>query len=101
MSLKAVLAPQLPYLRRYARALTGSQTLGDGAVREVLEALLVAPEEFDAAKPPRLELYRVFHRLWLGMASIGRDEAKILFLNFIAVTIVLIRCCLGFGCSPK
>ncbi len=39
MSLKAELGPELPFLRRYARALTGSQTLGDAAVREVLEAL--------------------------------------------------------------
>ena len=39
MSLKAEIAPQLPFLRRYARALTGSQTLGDKAVREMLEAL--------------------------------------------------------------
>ena len=71
MSLKADIAPQLPLLRRYARALTGSQTLGDGAVREVLEALLSAPDEFSQDHPVRLELYRVFHRLWRGLASIG------------------------------
>jgi CheY-like chemotaxis protein len=64
MSLKAAIGPELPFLRRYARALTGSQELGDGAVREVLEALLFAPEEFDAEKPPRVELYRIFHQLW-------------------------------------
>ncbi len=73
MSLKAALLPELPFLRRYARALTGSQTLGDAAVRETLEALLTAPEEFDTDKPPRLELYRVFHKLWQGMAAVGRD----------------------------
>jgi CheY-like chemotaxis protein len=64
MSLKAAIGPELPFLRRYARALTGSQELGDGAVREVLEALLFAPEEFDEEKPPRVELYRIFHQLW-------------------------------------
>jgi CheY-like chemotaxis protein len=64
MSLKAAIGPELPFLRRYARALTGSQELGDGAVREVLEALLFAPEEFDAEKPLRVELYRIFHQLW-------------------------------------
>lgn len=64
MSLKEAIGPELPFLRRYARALTGSQELGDGAVREVLEALLFAPEEFDAEKPPRVELYRIFHQLW-------------------------------------
>ena len=77
MSLTAVLGPELPYLRRYARALTGSQTLGDGGVREVLEALLIAPHEFDASRPPRAELYRVFHKLWRGMAELGRGEGVV------------------------
>lgn len=39
--------------------------MGDAAVRETLEALLEAPSEFDTSKPPRVELYRVFHQLWL------------------------------------
>jgi len=69
MSFKAELGPELPFLRRYARALTGSQTLGDAAVRETLEALLAAPEEFDQSLPPRQGLYRVFHRLWHGLTS--------------------------------
>ena len=38
--------------------------MGDAAVRETLEALLEAPQEFDSEKPARLELYRVFHKLW-------------------------------------
>jgi DNA-directed RNA polymerase specialized sigma24 family protein len=57
------IAPELPYLRRYARSLTGSQALGDASVREMLEALLEAPDEFDTANAPRVELYRIFHRL--------------------------------------
>lgn len=77
MSLTAVLAPELPYLRRYARALTGSQALGDGGVREVLEALLIAPHEFNASNPPRVELYRAFHRLWRGMADLGRGDGLV------------------------
>ena len=64
MTLKAAIAPELPFLRRYARALTGSQRLGDAAVRQVLEAMLAAPEDFDLGKPPRLEIYRLFHTLW-------------------------------------
>jgi DNA-directed RNA polymerase specialized sigma24 family protein/CheY-like chemotaxis protein len=76
MSLTAAVGPELPFLRRYARALTGSQPLGDAAVREVLEALLVAPDEFDLTKPPRIELYRIFHRLWQhGMVS-ALDEPR-------------------------
>jgi DNA-directed RNA polymerase specialized sigma24 family protein len=69
MSLLAELGPELPYLRRYARALTGSQTAGDAAVRSVLAALLAAPDEFDTGLPPRLGLFRLFHRLWAGVAD--------------------------------
>ena len=39
MSLLARLAPHLPYVRRYARALTGDQSTGDNYVRVALEAL--------------------------------------------------------------
>ena len=64
MSFRQQLATQLPFLRRYARALTGSQTLGDAAVRETLEALLEAPEEWDETAPVKTELFRTFHRIW-------------------------------------
>ena len=40
MSMTQTLAPHLPYLRRYARALTGSQNSGDAHVRAALTALL-------------------------------------------------------------
>lgn len=64
MTFMKSVAAELPYLRRYARAVTGASDLGDAAVRETLEALLEAPREFDMARPPRLELYRIFHYLW-------------------------------------
>lgn len=64
MGISEAVAPELPYLRRYARAITGSQALGDSAVRETLEALLEDPTEFDLNSPARVELYRIFHRLW-------------------------------------
>lgn len=74
MSLKAAVGPELPFLRRYARALTGSQRLGDATVRELLEAILLAPQEFDAGKPPRAELYRLFHHLWKPALVAGLTE---------------------------
>ncbi|MBC7312112.1 MAG: response regulator, partial [Rhizobium sp.] len=40
MSLTARVAAHLPYLRRYARAVTGSQTSGDAYVAATLEALI-------------------------------------------------------------
>ena len=64
MSLKAAIGPELPFLRRYARLLTGSQDMGDAAVRQMFKALLNSPDEFDAEMPERVELYRIFHNLW-------------------------------------
>lgn len=97
MSLKAALLPELPFLRRYARALTGSQKLGDAAVRETLEALLIAPTEFDMTKPPRLELYRVFHKLWQGMAEVGRDGGPVGSLAVHARQSLLLTAVEGFS----
>ena len=48
MSIGENVAANLPYLRRYARALTGSQQTGDAFVRATLEAALA-----DADPPPR------------------------------------------------
>ena len=44
MSLSAEFAPHLPALRRYARAMTGSQKIGDACVRAALEAMVAAPQ---------------------------------------------------------
>src|SRR5918998_4715778 len=64
MSLGQDLAPHLPFLRRYARALTGSQGHGDNFVRATLEAIVAAPDEFPRDVDPRLGLYRTFHAIW-------------------------------------
>ncbi len=65
-SLSQALAPHLPLLRRYARALTGSQTSGDAYVRACLQTLVDNPETFPKEMTPRLALYRLFHVLWSG-----------------------------------
>ncbi|MBW4329698.1 response regulator [Stakelama sp. CBK3Z-3] len=64
MSLGQQLAPHLPFLRRYGRALTGSQQEGDRYVRAALEAIVAAPEEFPKDVDPRLGLYRMFQGIW-------------------------------------
>ena len=71
MSLGQQLAPHLPFLRRYGRALTGSQTHGDRYVRATLEAIVAAPDEFPREVDPRLGLYRMFQAIW---ASTNYDE---------------------------
>jgi DNA-directed RNA polymerase specialized sigma24 family protein/CheY-like chemotaxis protein len=64
MSLVENTAPHLPYLRRFARALTGSQKSGDAYVVGVLEALIADPASFDIKNKPRVELFKAFCRLW-------------------------------------
>jgi CheY-like chemotaxis protein/DNA-directed RNA polymerase specialized sigma24 family protein len=64
MSLGQQLAPHLPFLRRYGRALTGSQKHGDAYVRATLEAIIAAPDEFPRDVDPRLGLYRMFQGIW-------------------------------------
>ena len=64
MSLVANTAPHLPYLRRFARALTGGQKSGDAYVVNVLEALVADPKSFDMEADPRLQLFKAFCRMW-------------------------------------
>jgi CheY-like chemotaxis protein len=64
MSLLARLSPHLPYLRRYARALTGDQSIGDGHVRAALEALAAGEARLDPDLSARVGLYRLFHARW-------------------------------------
>ena len=71
MSLGQQLAPHLPFLRRYGRALTGSQAQGDRYVRATLEAIVAAPEEFPRDVDPRLGLYKTFQAIW---SSANFDE---------------------------
>jgi CheY-like chemotaxis protein len=64
MTMTQILAPHLPYLRRYARALTGSQASGDAHVRAALQALLAGDEALAEGVSPRVGLYRLFHAIW-------------------------------------
>ena len=52
---------QIPFLRRYARALTGTQGQGDHYVKACLEALIEQSAEFASDRPLRLQLFRHFH----------------------------------------
>jgi CheY-like chemotaxis protein len=63
MSKAEVVATHLPFLRRYARALTGEQGTGDAYVMATLEALVDAPDELGDGEP-RVALYRVFTKIW-------------------------------------
>ena len=64
MSLSASIAPHLPHLRRFARALTGSQASGDAHAVAALEAIaggVEFPADRHAAKR---HLFSVFLAIW-------------------------------------
>ena len=70
------LAPHIPFLRRYARALTGSQQSGDAYVRAALEALASGALDVDAVDRPRLAAFKLLHALWSGPgAALDAGEA--------------------------
>ena len=81
MSVAEAIAVELPYLRRYARALTGSQASGDAYVRATLEAALADPTLREAAAGDRIALYAALSRIWasgpveLGGATRGQATA--------------------------
>lgn len=64
MSLSKTISPHLPFLRRFARALAGTQSAGDAYVAATLEVLAEDASVFDADLDPRVALYRTFLGLW-------------------------------------
>ncbi|KQT82476.1 response regulator [Aurantimonas sp. Leaf443] len=75
MSMSSRIAPHIPYLRRYARALSGSQASGDAYVAAVLEALIADPSLFSTEQTPRISLYRLFSSLWQSLDVNVREDA--------------------------
>jgi DNA-directed RNA polymerase specialized sigma24 family protein len=64
VSTSQAVAQHLPFLRRYARALTGSQHSGDAYVAAALEALIQDPSVLNGASGPRAALYKLFTKIW-------------------------------------
>ena len=71
MALAHAIAEHLPYLRRYARALCGTQKSGDAYVRACLETIVADPSVISGDSTPRVGLYRLFHKLW-GSANVDQ-----------------------------
>ena len=63
-SIADLIAPELPYLRRFSRALTGSQDSGDSYVMAALEALVADSKSFDRQLPAKVALYKTFLHVW-------------------------------------
>jgi CheY-like chemotaxis protein/DNA-directed RNA polymerase specialized sigma24 family protein len=62
MSLGQAIAPHLPFLRRYGRAVSGSQQSGDKFVSTMLEQVVANPNVIQADANIRTELYRLLHQ---------------------------------------
>ncbi len=76
MSISKTIAPHLPYLRRFARALAGNQAAGDSYVVAALEILIEDPTQFQADLDPRVALYRVFTGLFNSLDVNLRPNAE-------------------------
>jgi CheY-like chemotaxis protein len=71
------IAGNLPYLRRYARALTGSQSAGDRFAAATLEAILADTSVLSAELDPKIGLFRVFHLVWSSAgAPVGEADTR-------------------------
>lgn len=78
MSLSASIAPHLPYLRRFSRAVSGSQQSGDALVAAMLEAIVADMSIFPDASDPRVALYKIFAKLFTSVAIRVPDESAAL-----------------------
>ena len=74
MSIAQAVAQHLPFLRRYARALTGSQASGDAYVSATLEALIEDPSVLDDPAGSRVALYRMFTTIWNSVSVNNAPE---------------------------
>jgi CheY-like chemotaxis protein len=70
------LAASLPFLRRYARAATGSQATGDALVRATLEAALEDQETLAQISSSQIGLFRAFSAMWSSVDPQG-DESPL------------------------
>ncbi|MDB2438308.1 response regulator [Hellea sp.] len=75
MSLVETYGPYLPYLRRFSRALTGTQTTGDNYVRVALEALAAGEADIKDDLSPKIALYRMFLGIWSTSGGMLEENA--------------------------
>lgn len=69
MPLSETVARHIPCLRRFSRALVGSQEAGDSYVALVLEELLSDPEALECDTDARVAVYHIFLKHWASAAA--------------------------------
>ena len=81
VDLSDAIARQLPFLRRFARALTGSQSAGDGYAAATLEAIATDRSVIEESLDSKEALFRVFHAIWSSsgakVAAAGESEDEL------------------------
>jgi DNA-directed RNA polymerase specialized sigma24 family protein/CheY-like chemotaxis protein len=73
VSISQTVTRNLPYLRRYARALTGSQYAGDAYVAATLESIIADRAAQEAKLVSRTALYQFFTKIW-NSVSLNRSS---------------------------
>jgi DNA-directed RNA polymerase specialized sigma24 family protein len=73
--LSETISATLPFLRRYARALTGSQQRGDEWVRLCAEVVLQQRDLVTEDSDTKLGVFKLFHRLRLPFGSLEEKES--------------------------
>ena len=77
-SVGAIATKNLPYLRRYGRALTGNQTSGDRFAAATLEVVLEDMDRIGSALDPRAALFHAFHVVWKSAgAPVGEPDTRL------------------------
>ena len=74
MKVSAQVGPHLPYLRRFARALTGSQKSGDAYVAALLQGIAADPSLIQGHSDLRVALYRGLCLIWESVSFNERPD---------------------------
>ncbi len=74
MKLSERVSPHLPYLRRFARALTGSQQSGDAYVAALLEAVAADPAGLLQATDTKIALFKGLCAIWNSFPVNGGEN---------------------------
>src|ERR1700761_4242903 len=72
------IAAHLPYLRRFARALTGNQAAGDAYAAAALETISVEPSALSRDLDLNAALYKVLLTIWESVPANRRHHAPML-----------------------
>lgn len=95
------LVRQLPFLRRYARALVGSQSAGDQLVQDTLQSILDGRVTIDPQVSPRVALYKAFHAVWdrrpAGGVAPSRADARLQAMDASSRVALLLTAMEGFS----